>query len=113
MLIIQLSINKLFNCQERKITYTTRNFFLSEFIIYSIINNQISRLVGSLYGRILGVIMRLLFGRNGLENNLNFQWMDPGVIATLGAASFFAGVSRSTIALTVIMVRRNSLFVLI
>ncbi len=67
------------------------------------------RFVGSLYGRIVGVIMGQIFGRNLVENDVNFQWMDPGVIATLGAASFFAGVSRSTISLTVIMVIRKDL----
>ncbi len=30
-------------------------------------------------------------------------WMDPGVFALIGAAAFFAGVSRLTIALAVIM----------
>ena len=30
--------------------------------------------------------------------------MDPGAIALIGAASFFAGVSRLTISLTVIMI---------
>ena len=32
------------------------------------------------------------------------SWMDPGAIALIGAASFFAGVSRLTISLTVIMI---------
>ena len=36
--------------------------------------------------------------------NAYHSWMDPGAIALIGAASFFAGVSRLTISLTVIMI---------
>lgn len=33
-----------------------------------------------------------------------WNWMDPGVFALIGAASFFGGVTRLTMAVTVIMV---------
>ena len=33
-----------------------------------------------------------------------WQWMDPGAFALIGAASFFGGVTRLTLAVTVIMV---------
>ena len=33
-----------------------------------------------------------------------WSWMDPGAFALVGAASFFGGVSRLTMSLTVIMV---------
>ena len=33
-----------------------------------------------------------------------WEWMDPGAFALIGAASFFGGVTRLTLAVTVIMV---------
>ncbi len=33
-----------------------------------------------------------------------WAWMDPGAFALIGAASFFGGVARLTLAVTVIMV---------
>jgi hypothetical protein len=45
--------------------------------------------------------------RSGLATidylGISASWMDPGVFALIGAASFFAGVSRLTIALAVIV----------
>ena len=35
-----------------------------------------------------------------------WEWMDPGAFALIGAASFFGGVTRLTLAVTVIMVGR-------
>ena len=34
-----------------------------------------------------------------------WSWIDPGAMALIGAASFFGGVSRLTMSLTVIMVK--------
>jgi len=69
---------------------------------------------GALYGRIVGVatyqiavaatngtIDDQIFGTNG--ESAAFSWIDPGVFALVGAASFFGGVSRLTMSLTVIM----------
>ena len=38
------------------------------------------------------------------EEGSYWAWMDPGAFALVGAASFFGGVSRLTMSLTVIMV---------
>uniref|UniRef100_A0A8C5MW21 Chloride channel protein n=1 Tax=Leptobrachium leishanense TaxID=445787 RepID=A0A8C5MW21_9ANUR len=56
---------------------------------------------GALFGRIVGLTLVSLFG---VQNDEYWAWIDPGLFATIGAAAYFAGVSRLTISLTVIMV---------
>ncbi|NXL89457.1 CLCB protein, partial [Alectura lathami] len=56
---------------------------------------------GALYGRIIGLSLVSIFG---VQTNEYGAWIDPGLFAAIGAASFFSGVSRLTISLTVIMV---------
>ncbi|NXT00093.1 CLCB protein, partial [Jacana jacana] len=56
---------------------------------------------GALYGRIIGLVLVSIFG---VQTNEYGAWIDPGLFAAIGAASFFSGVSRLTISLTVIMV---------
>ncbi|NXJ75781.1 CLCB protein, partial [Trogon melanurus] len=56
---------------------------------------------GALYGRIIGLILVSIFG---VQTDEYGAWIDPGLFAAIGAASFFSGVSRLTISLTVIMV---------
>ena len=51
---------------------------------------------------IIGKAMVDLFG---VHSQGQWAWMDPGAFALIGAASFFGGVSRLTMSLTVIMVR--------
>ncbi|XP_074645246.1 chloride channel protein D-like isoform X2 [Tubulanus polymorphus] len=58
--------------------------------------------IGGLYGRIVGRVMVSAFGVHD-EQNGYWAWMDPGAFALIGAASFFGGVSRLTMSLTVIM----------
>jgi chloride channel 7 len=52
-------------------------------------------LIGALVGRIVGLVMEDMFG--------DHKTIDPGMFALLGASAFFAGVSRLTVSLTVIM----------
>ncbi|XP_020629537.1 chloride channel protein C-like [Orbicella faveolata] len=56
--------------------------------------------IGGTYGRIIGRAMVDLFG---VHSSGYWAWMDPGAFALIGAASFFGGVSRLTMSLTVIM----------
>lgn len=59
-------------------------------------------LIGALYGRLVGLAMVKMFGV--LRDHPLWAWIDPGAMALIGAASFFGGVSRLTMSLTVIMV---------
>ena len=61
------------------------------------------RFIGALYGRVIGLAMVSVFGIYTEEGSY-WAWMDPGAFALVGAASFFGGVSRLTMSLTVIMV---------
>jgi chloride channel 7 len=58
-------------------------------------------LIGGIYGRMVGC---LLVDQFGIQTNKYWAWMDPGAFALLGSVSFFAGVTRLTMSLTVIMV---------
>lgn len=60
------------------------------------------RLIGAIYGRMIGILMVYMFG--SMPNSPLWGWIDPGAMALIGAASFFGGVSRLTMSLTVIMV---------
>jgi chloride channel 7 len=69
-------------------------------------------LIGALYGRLLGRAVVDIFGvhdgdltaPDGGGVIYRWDWMDPGAFALLGAVSFFAGVTRLTMSLAVIMV---------
>ena len=58
-------------------------------------------LIGGLYGRMVGMLFVDYFG---IQTNKYWAWMDPGAFALLGSVSFFGGVTRLTMSLTVIMV---------
>ena len=60
------------------------------------------RFIGGLYGRIIGRVLVDMHG--GIPNDSFWEWIDPGALALIGAASFFGGVTRLTMSLTVIMV---------
>ena len=48
--------------------------------------------------------MPIFQNKNFDQDAYYLDWMDPGAFALLGAVSFFAGVSRLTMSLAVIMV---------
>lgn len=56
--------------------------------------------VAALCDRIMGLIFVSI---SGAPVNEYREWIDPGLSAAVGAASFFSGVSRLTISLTVTM----------
>ena len=56
-------------------------------------------IIGACMGRLLGEGAGARLGTFGLDPS----WVDPGLMAFVGAGAFFAGVSRLTISLTVIM----------
>jgi hypothetical protein len=60
------------------------------------------RFIGGIYGRVIGRVLVDLHG--GVPSDHFWRWIDPGALALIGAASFFGGVSRLTMSLTVIMV---------
>jgi len=63
-----------------------------------------SRFIGGLYGRAVGHM--LVYAHGGPPVHEHWLWIDPGAFALMGAASFFAGVTRLTFSLTIIIVRR-------
>merc|ERR550525_387255 len=50
------------------------------------------------------MVGRALVDYYGIQEDKYWAWMDPGAFALLGSVSFFAGVTRLTMSLTVIMV---------
>ena len=62
----------------------------------------LSRYIGGLYGRAIG---HAFIHMHGEPVDDIWQWIDPGVFALVGAASFFSGVTRLTFSLTIIIVR--------
>ena len=58
-------------------------------------------IIGAAFGRICGLVIVDMTGELYLDPNYN--WIDPGAFALIGAAAFFGGVSRLTISLTIIM----------
>lgn len=53
--------------------------------------------IGGILGRLTGIVLCLIVG------NSHTDWVDAGAWSLIGAAAFFAGVSRLTVSLTVIM----------
>lgn len=58
-------------------------------------------IVGAAFGRICGLALVDMTG--DLYKTPEWNWLDPGAFALIGASAFFGGVSRLTISLTVIM----------
>lgn len=65
------------------------------------------RISGALYGRIMGLALMDIYESvtgEAYPLNTRFDWMDPGILATIGSASLLGGVTRLTVASTVIVV---------
>jgi len=60
--------------------------------------------IGALFGRMYGIVLSDLFEVIGWDTRV----VDPGVMAMLGAAGFFAGVCRLTISITVIILEMTN-----
>ena len=58
-------------------------------------------IIGAAFGRICGLVLVDMTG--DLYMTPEWNWIDPGAFALIGASAFFGGVSRLTISLTVIM----------
>jgi len=69
--------------------------------------SMLYRVSGSLYGRAIGVGLCYLWQSiNGTPYPTGtWRWMDPGVMAAIGAAGLLGGVNRIATASTVIVVR--------
>ena len=104
-MIVMLVINFILSC------YTAGTFLScgivvpmlligGEFSLVSTRSHFLSAIAG-LYGRIGG---RFFVEQFGIQTDKFWAWMDPGAFALLGSVSFFAGVTRLTMSLTVIMV---------
>ena len=67
----------------------------------------VARITGALYGRAAGVGLLDLYKYvtgDVIPNDPYWEWMDPGMLAILGAGSLLGGVTRLTLAITVIIV---------
>ena len=67
---------------------------------------------GALYGRALGVGMISIWQQLTGEEypvNTEWDWMDPGILAVMGSASLLGGVTRLSLATTVIIVGQHTL----
>ena len=60
--------------------------------------------IGSIYGRMFGKLLVYILGLPELDQT----WWDPGAMALLGSVSFFAGVSRLSLSLTVMMMEMTN-----
>eukprot|EP01059_Diplonema_ambulator_P021477 TRINITY_DN3567_c0_g2_i2.p1 TRINITY_DN3567_c0_g2~~TRINITY_DN3567_c0_g2_i2.p1 ORF type:complete len:1005 (+),score=45.77 TRINITY_DN3567_c0_g2_i2:757-3771(+) len=91
ILIVYLIIYFIFSA------YAASNTYASGLVVPILV-------IGSVTGRVLGELAKELipsvFG--------TMDWIDPGIFALIGAASFFAGVSRLTVSLAVIMVELSN-----
>lgn len=79
---------------------TIENSYVVMFQLFTF--TAVSSFIGAVYGRIIGRAIVDLTG--GIPSDEHWKWIDPGIMAVLGAASFFTGVARLTVAMAVIVV---------
>ncbi|KAG1682672.1 Chloride channel protein A [Nymphon striatum] len=92
---------------ERCSRLLTTIFVTINLIVHKLSSTQSpAQFIGGLYGRFIG---RLFVDVFGIHLTGYWAWIDPGAFSLLGAASFFGGVSRLTMSLTVIMYRNGGM----
>ena len=103
-LLVNWNCNVYWACRTYAVSsVSTANNNLFKFFVVEYFHNICFSFIGGLYGRIVGYMLVDWFGVH-TDPESYWSWMDPGAFALVGAASFFAGVSRLTMSLTVIMV---------
>jgi chloride channel 7 len=68
------------------------------------------RAIGAIYGRLIGYLTCLIFEKLTLKDSEEEQWgwMDPGIFALLGSASFIAGTSRLPVTSVVMLIEMTN-----
>jgi chloride channel 7 len=84
------------------------NAHKDKIILWQQINeSHMDRAIGAIYGRMLGEVSTIVLAQfiTSTKDSTDWEWVDPGAFALLGAASFLSGTSRLPITSVVMMVK--------